>query len=140
MDMNKTYFLKKEAQNPTWKLIDAQGQTVGRLATKIADMLRGKDKAEYTPHSDAGDYVVVINADKVVFSGDKWNGKMYARYTGWMGGLKLTSAREMLAKKPEDILMLAVKGMLPKNKLSRQMIKKLKVYAGNEHPHKAQIA
>lgn len=139
MDMNKAFFLKKEARSPKWKLIDAKGQTVGRLATQIADMLRGKDKPEYTPQTDAGDYVVVINADQVVFTGDKWDDKEYARYTGWMGGYKVTKAKDMLKKYPERIIEFAVKGMLPKNKLNRQIIKKLKVYAGAEHPHKAQI-
>lgn len=140
MDMNSAFFLKNEARKPRWKLIDAKGKTVGRLATQIADMLRGKDKAEYTPHTDTGDYVVVINADKVVFTGDKWDDKEYDRYTGWMGGYKVILAKDVLKKHPERILEHAVKGMLPKNKLNRQIIKKLKIYAGSEHPHKAQVA
>jgi large subunit ribosomal protein L13 len=140
MDMNKAFLLKKEARNPRWKLIDAKGKTVGRLATLIADTLRGKDKAEYTPHTDAGDYVVVINAAQVVFTGNKWADKIYDRYTGWMGGYKEVLAKDMLKKHPERILEAAVKGMLPKNKLNRQVIKKLKIYAGEEHPHKAQVA
>ena len=140
MDMNTAFFLKNEARKPRWKLIDAKGKTVGRLATQIADMLRGKDKPEFTPHTDTGDYVVVINADQVVFTGDKWHGKEYARYTGWMGGYKTMRAEEMLKKHPERILELAVRGMLPKNKLNRQIIKKLKIYAGAEHPHTAQVA
>lgn len=139
MDMNSAFFLKKEARDPRWKLIDAKGKTVGRLATQIADMLRGKDKPEYTPHTDTGDYVVVINAEHVVFTGDKWDDKEYARYTGWMGGLKIVMAKDMLKKHPERIIEQAVKGMLPKNKLNRQIIKKLKIYAGAEHPHKAQV-
>ncbi len=139
MDMNKAFFLKNEARKPRWKLIDAKGKTVGRLATLIADTLRGKDKAEYTPHTDTGDYVVVINVEHVVFTGDKWNDKIYDRYTGWMGGYKVVSAKDMRKNHPERILEQAVKGMLPKNKLNRQIIKKLKLYAGAEHPHKAQV-
>lgn len=140
MDMNTAFFLKNEARKPRWKLIDAKGKTVGRLATLIADMLRGKDKAQYTPHTDTGDYVVVINADQVVFTGNKWDDKIYDRYTGWMGGYKVVAAKDMLKKHPERILEAAVAGMLPKNKLNRQIIKKLKIYAGSEHPHKAQVA
>src|SRR5277367_5169298 len=136
MDMNSAFFLKNEARKPSWKLIDAKGKTVGRLATLIADMLRGKDKAEYTPHTDTGDYVVVINAADVVFTGKKWDDKIYDRYTGWMGGYKEVLAKDVLKKHPERILEAAVKGMLPKNKLNRQIIKKLKIYAGEEHPHK----
>lgn len=139
MDMNSAFFLKNEARKPRWKLIDAKGKTVGRLATLIADTLRGKDKAEYTPHTDTGDYVVVINVEHVVFTGDKWNDKIYDRYTGWMGGYKVVSAKDMRKNHPERILEQAVKGMLPKNKLNRQIIKKLKIYAGAEHPHKAQV-
>lgn len=140
MDMNKAFFLKNEARKPRWKLIDANGKTVGRLATQVADILRGKDKSEYTPHTDTGDYVVVINADKVVFTGDKWDDKEYRRYTGWMGGYKVVMAKDMLKNHPERIIEQAVKGMLPKNKLNRQIIKKLKIYAGAEHPHKAQVS
>lgn len=140
MDMNKAFLMKKEARSPRWKLIDAKGKTVGRLATLIADTLRGKDKAEYTPHTDTGDYVVVINAAEVVFTGNKWEDKIYDRYTGWMGGYKEVAAKDMLKKHPERILEAAVKGMLPKNKLNRQVIKKLKIYAGAEHPHQAQVA
>ena len=138
MDMNKAFYLKNEAKDPKWRVIDAQGKILGRLATEIADMLRGKDKPYYTPHTDSGDYVVVINADKIELTGDKWEKKEYDRYTGWMGGYKITTAKEMLKKFPERIIEHAVKGMLPKNKLSRQIIKKLKVYAGNVHPHIAQ--
>lgn len=139
MDINRAFFKKKEDRNPQWHLIDADGEIVGRLATRIADILRGKDRPEYTPHTDSGDYVVVINADKVVFTGDKWDGKLYETYSGWIGGQKSQTAREKLAKHPTDILTHAVNGMLPKNKLNRQIIKKLKVYAGSEHPHMAQI-
>lgn len=138
MNMNKAFFLRKEDRKPQWKLIDATGKTVGRLTTQIADMLRGKDKPYYTPHTDGGDYVVVINADKVVFTGKKWQDKQYDRYTGWMGGYKVTSAQDMKAKHPDHIIRHAVKGMLPKNKLSNAMLKKLKVYADDKHPHVAQ--
>jgi len=139
MDMNRTFFLRKEDRKPTWKLIDAKGKVLGRLATEIADILRGKDKPYYTPHADAGDYVVVINAEKVKLTGDKLEQKEYDRYTGWMGGYKVRTAKEMLEKHPTHLVEHAVKGMLPKNKLNREIIKKLKVYAGPEHPHAAQI-
>jgi large subunit ribosomal protein L13 len=138
MDMNKAFFLKKEEQHPEWWLIDAEGQILGRLATRIADVLRGRHKASYTPHSDAGDYVVVINAEKIALTGNKLQDKEYARYTGFIGGYKVTTAEEMLKKFPERVIEHAVKGMLPKNKLSDQLIKKLKVYAGTDHPHAAQ--
>lgn len=139
MDMNKTFFLRKEDRKPAWKLIDANGKILGRLATEIADTLRGKDKPSYTPHTDAGDYVVVINADKVKLTGDKLNLKKYDWYTGWMGGYKVRTAKEMLVKHPTHLVEHAVKGMLPDNKLAKEIIKKLKVYAGSEHPHKAQL-
>lgn len=140
MDMNRTFFLRNEDRKPQWKLVDAQGAVLGRLATEIADMLRGKDKSWYTPHTDGGDYVVVINADKVRLTGNKLKTKEYARYTGWLGGLRLTTASEMLKKDPTKLIENAVKGMLPKNKLSRSVLKKLKVYAGDVHPHHAQIS
>ena len=140
MDMNKSFVLKKEDRNPQWRVIDAEGKVLGRLATQVADILRGKDKATYTPHTDSGDYVVIINATKVVLTGDKLDGKEYARYSGWMGGYKTMTARELLAKHPTKMIEFAVRGMLPKNKLNRQIIKKLKVYVGSEHPHKAQNA
>lgn len=131
--------MKKEARDPQWRLIDAEGKVLGRLATEIANIIRGKDKSEYTPHTDTGDYVVVINAEKVVLTGKKWQDKEYQRYSGWVGGLKITTAQEMRSKHPERVIELAVKGMLPDNKLSDAMIKKLKVYAGTHHPHTAQI-
>jgi len=140
MDMNKTFFLKTADQKPRWRLIDAQGQVVGRLATHIADALRGKDRAQFTPHSDAGDYIVVVNADKIVFTGNKMTQKIYERYTGYIGNKKMLSAAQVMEKHPERIIELAVRGMLPKNKLARQLLRKLRVYAGTEHPHKAQIA
>ncbi len=139
MDMNKIFLLKKEQAKPQWHVVDAEGKVLGRLATEIADKLRGKDKPYFTPHTDSGDYVVVINADKVMLTGNKWEGKIYDWHTGWMGGYKTTSAKDLMAKHPTEIVFLAVRGMLPKNKLNRQIIKKLKVYAGNEHPHKAQV-
>ncbi len=139
MDFNKAFFLKVEDQKPRWRVIDAEGQIVGRLATRIADALRGKDRPQFTPHGDAGDYVVVINADKVVFSGKKMKQKIYQRYTGWMGNKKEFTAEQVMEKHPERIIELAVRGMLPKNKLARQIHKKLRVYAGPEHPHVAQI-
>ena len=140
MDMNKAFNLKKEDSNPQWRLVDAQGKILGRLATEIADTLRGKNRPNYTPHTDGGDYVVVINAEKIVLTGNKWEDKIYDRYTGWMGGYKVTTAKEMLVKHPTEIVHHAVKGMLPKNKLNRQILKKLKNYTGSEHPHKAQIS
>ena len=139
MDMNRTYFHSSEKHSPKWRVIDAQGKIVGRLATEIADILRGKDTALYTPHADSGDYVVVINADKVTFTGNKLKGKNYEWYTGYMGGLKSLTAEQMLARKPGEVIKLAVKGMLPKSKLSNAIIKKLKVYAGAQHPHQAQL-
>ncbi|MCK5632419.1 50S ribosomal protein L13 [bacterium] len=140
MSFNKAFYLKKEDRDPQWILIDAEGKVLGRLATMIADTLRGKNKPVYTPHTDCGDYVVVINAHKIIMTGNKMEDKIYDRYTGWMGGYKVQTARELMAKHPTQILELAVKRMLPKNKLSRASFKKLKVYASNEHPHAAQIA
>ena len=139
MGFNKAYFKRKEDRDPQWILIDAQGKVLGRLATKIADTLRGKNKPDYTPHTDCGDYVVVINAHKIVMTGKKMKNKIYDRYTGWMGGYKEQTAQELMDKHPTRILELAVKRMLPKNKLSNQSIKKLKLYAGTEHPHGAQL-
>ncbi|HEV2601688.1 MAG TPA: 50S ribosomal protein L13 [Candidatus Babeliales bacterium] len=140
MDMNRAFFLKKEDRNPQWHVIDAKDEILGRLATKIADILRGKNRPEFTPHDDAGDYVVVINAEKIKLTGDKWDGKIYDRHTGWIGGYKVQTARELHAKRPTDLIEKAVRGMLPKNKLNRKIIKKLKIYAGTVHPHIAQVA
>ncbi len=137
--MNKTYFQAKEARAPRWKLIDADGKIVGRLATEIADILRGKDKAEYTAHTDTGDYVVVINAEKIVFTGSKMENKEYQWYTGYIGGLKTLTAQQIMERDPDRILEHAVKGMLPKTKMGRTVIEKLKVYAGATHPHQAQL-
>lgn len=134
----KTSFIRKEDTNRKWYVIDANGQVVGRLAVEIARRLRGKHKPTYTPHIDTGDYIIVINADKVRLTGRKMDQKMYYRHTGYPGGLKSITAKALLQRKPERILELAVKGMLPKNRLGRRMFKKMKVYAGSEHPHQAQ--
>lgn len=132
----KTYF-PTEAQNE-WVVVDAAGQKVGRVATQISALLRGKHKPTYTPNEAMGDFVVVINADKVEFSGAKLDQKLYDSYSGYQGGLKQTVAREMLAKHPERIIESAVWGMLPKNRLGRKLIRRLKIYAGDTHPHAAQ--
>ena len=132
----KTYFPKET--NPDWLVVDAAGQTVGRLATQIASHLRGKHKVDFTPNQAGGDFVVVINADKVVFTGGKLDGKVYTRYTGYQGGLRTTTARTMLERNPERVIEHAVWGMLPKNSLGRKLIRRLKVYAGDTHPHQAQ--
>jgi large subunit ribosomal protein L13 len=132
-----TYFPKEPT--PGWVVVDATGQTVGRLATQVASVLRGKYKPDYTPHQAGGDFVVVVNAEKVVFTGRKLDQKVYTRYTGYQGGLKSTTAREMLDKHPERVLERAVWGMLPKNRLGRKLIRRLKVYAGEAHPHAAQV-
>lgn len=140
MDMNRAFFLKTEERSPRWHLIDAKGKVVGRLATEIADLLRGKGKAQYTPHADSGDYVVVINAEHVAFTGDKMTDKEYSWYTGYMGGQRHATPEEKLAKDPGFIIHHAVKGMLQKeNRIARVQIKRLKVYAGTQHPHEAQI-
>ncbi len=132
----KTYF-PKEPQNG-WVVVDAEGQTLGRLATQIASVLRGKHKPDFTPNQAGGDFVVVVNAERVRFTGNKLDAKVYTRYTGYQGGLKKTTAREMLEKHPERILEHAVWGMLPKNSLGRKLIRRLKVYRGERHPHAAQ--
>lgn len=139
MSMNKAFVLKREARAPQWRLIDAEGKVLGRLATQVADILRGKDKATYTPHTDSGDYVVIINADKVVLTGNKLRDKEYKTNSGWLSGLKIISAQEMQKRHPGRIIEMAVRRMLPKNRLSGQVYKKLKVYEGTDHPHKAQV-
>ena len=121
-----------------WFLVDAEGAILGRLASMVAARLRGKHNPMFTPHADTGDSIVVINAEKIVLTGRKWEQKMYYRYSGYIGGLKSISAKKQLEKKPEDIIVHAVKGMLPKNRLGRQLAKKLRVYAGTNHPHQAQ--
>lgn len=121
-----------------WHIIDAKGKTVGRLATEAARLLMGKNKPTYTPYIDVGDHVIVINAEKVVFTGNKWQEKVYRHHTGWPGGLKEITAQKQLQQHPERILEFAIRGMLPKNKIGRKMGKKLKVYVGTDHPHQAQ--
>ena len=133
----KTYSAKKETVKRNWYLVDATDKTLGRISTEIANRLRGKHKAEYTPHVDTGDYIVVVNAEKVKVSGNKTTDKMYYHHTGYPGGIKSISFDKLIDKAPERALESAVKGMMPKNKLSRAMLAKLKVYAGNEHPHSA---
>lgn len=134
----KSFVAKPADIERKWYVIDANGQTLGRLATQAAMILRGKHKPIYTPHVDCGDHVIVVNADKVVLTGKKLDQKKYYRYSGYIGGLKETSARDMLEKKPEKVVFEAIKGMMPKNTLGREMLKKLRVYAGAEHEHAAQ--
>ena len=134
----KTYQTKKEERDNQWYLVNAEGKVLGRLATGLAARLRGKHKPIFTPHVDNGDFLVVINAEKVVLTGNKMKDKKYYNYSGYPGGLKEISAGKLLAKKPTELLKIAVKGMLPKTSLGRQMFKKLKVYAGSAHPHEAQ--
>lgn len=133
-----TYSANKNDNPGKWCVVDAQGAVLGRLASTVATRLRGKHNPLYTPHVDTGDWVVVINADKVVLTGRKWDKKNYYRHSGYIGGLKTITAKKLLEKKPEDLVRFAVKGMLPKNRLGSKLFKKLKVYAGNEHPHSAQ--
>lgn len=121
-----------------WVLVDAEGQTLGRLASEISRVLRGKNKPTFVPHLDCGDNVIVVNAEKIKLTGDKLSKKVYYHHTGYMGGIKSIKAEDLIVKNPEKMLTLAVRGMLPKNKLSRKVIKNLKVYAGSEHPHTAQ--
>ena len=134
----KTYVANSETRERSWLIVDAEGQTLGRLATQIADALRGKRKPEYTPHVDTGDFVVVINAEKISVTGSKRTEKRYYRHSGYPGGLKSRTLSEMLDRRPEEVIRIAVKGMLPKNRLARRQITKLKVYAGPAHPHEAQ--
>jgi len=133
-----TYSAKQSDNKDKWYIVDAEGAVLGRIATKIAHRLKGKHNPLYSPHVDMGDSIIVINAEKIVLTGRKWDQKTYYRHSGYMGGLKSITARKLLEKRPEDIIRFAVRGMLPKNKLGRQMIKKLKVYKGDEHPHSAQ--
>ncbi len=134
----KTFSAKPETVKRDWFVVDANGKTLGRLATELASRLRGKHKPEYTPHVDTGDYIVVINADKIAVTGNKAQAKMYYHHTGFPGGLKSTNFEKLIAAKPEKPLEIAVKGMLPKGPLGRAMLAKLKVYGGAEHPHAAQ--
>jgi len=134
----KTFSAKKEEVQRKWYLIDAEDKVLGRMASKIAERLRGKHKPIYTPHVDTGDFIIVTNADKVLLTGKKLKQKIYYRHSGYPGGLKSITTEELKQKKPEELIRLVVKGMLPKNRLGRQMIRKLKVHAGAEHPHQAQ--
>jgi large subunit ribosomal protein L13 len=134
----KTYSAKPGEVTREWYLVDAEGKTLGRLATQIADTLRGKRKPQYTPHVDTGDFVIVVNAEKIQVTGNKLDQKRYYRHSGYPGGLRSRTLREQLDRRPTEVLRVAVKGMLPKNRLARQQITKLKIYAGPEHPHEAQ--
>jgi large subunit ribosomal protein L13 len=134
----RTWNAKPDAIERRWYLVDAEGQTLGRLATRVADTLRGKRKPEYTPHVDTGDFVVVVNAEKVAVTGKKLEQKMYYRHSGYPGGLRARPLGDELARRPTEVLRKAVKGMLPRNRLARQQLTKLKIYAGPDHPHEAQ--
>jgi large subunit ribosomal protein L13 len=134
----KTYVATPATRERNWLVVDASGQTLGRLATQIADALRGKRKPEYTPHCDVGDFVIVVNADKVEVTGNKRKEKLYHRHSGYPGGLRSRSLGQMLERRPEEVLRRAVKGMLPRTRLGRAQLRKLKVYAGPDHPHAAQ--
>jgi len=134
----KSYMARKGEVPRQWYVVDAQGKILGRLASRIAMVLRGKTKPVFTPHTDAGDFVIVVNAAQVRLTGKKMADKLYYRHSGYPGGLKMISARHLLQRKPEEVLRHAVRGMLPKNSLGRHLLKKLKVYAGGEHPHRAQ--
>ena len=134
----KTWNAKPGEITRHWYVVDAEGQTLGRLATRIADTLRGKGKPQYTPHVDTGDFVIVVNADKIAVTGKKLDQKRYYRHSGYPGGLRSRTLREQLDRQPTEVLRKAVKGMLPRNRLSRAQITKLKIYAGPEHPHEAQ--
>src|SRR5690242_5317322 len=134
----KTFVATPATREREWLVVDATGQTLGRLATQIADLLRGKRKPTYTPHCDVGDFVVVVNAEKIAVTGNKRTEKRYYRHSGYPGGIKSRSLNDMLERRPEEVLRLAVKGMLPRNRLARKQLTKLKIYAGPEHPHTAQ--
>ena len=134
----RTYQATPQDRERNWHVVDAEGKTLGRLATQIADTLRGKRKPQYTPHVDTGDFVIVVNAEKIQVTGNKLDQKRYYRHSGYPGGIRSRTLREQLERRPEEVLRAAVKGMLPKNRLARQQITKLKIYAGPEHPHEAQ--
>ena len=136
--MQKTWNAKPGEIERHWYVVDAEGKTLGRLATRVADTLRGKGKPQYTPHVDTGDFVVVVNAERVHVTGNKLDQKLYHRHSGYPGGLRSRTLREQLDRRPTEVLRVAVKGMLPKNRLARQQLTKLKIYAGPEHPHEAQ--
>jgi len=133
-----TYSAKNTDNKERWYIIDAEGAILGRLASTVATRLRGKHNPLFTPHVDMGDWIVVINANKVVLTGKKWDQKNYYRHSGYIGGLKTITAKKLMEKRPEDLVRFAVKGMLPKNRLGRKLYKKLKVYSGDQHPHEAQ--
>ena len=134
----KTFVAKPSTRERNWLVVDASGQTLGRLATRLADALRGKRKPEYTPHCDVGDFVIVVNAEKIVVTGKKLDEKRYYRHSGYPGGLRSRTLREQLARRPEEVIRTAVRGMVPRTRLGRAQLTKLKVYAGPEHPHAAQ--
>jgi large subunit ribosomal protein L13 len=134
----KTYVATPATRERNWLVVDATGKTLGRLATQIADTLRGKRKPQYTPHCDVGDFVIVVNAEKVSVTGNKRQEKRYYRHSGYPGGLRSRTFEEMIERRPEEVLRLAVKGMLPRSRLGRQQLRKLKIYAGPDHPHQAQ--
>jgi large subunit ribosomal protein L13 len=134
----KTFVATPENRERDWLVVDASGQTLGRLATQIADTLRGKRKPEYTPHCDVGDFVIVVNAEQIAVTGNKRAEKLYYRHSGYPGGLRTRTLNDMLERQPEEVIRKAVKGMLPRNRLARQQLRKLKVYAGPDHPHAAQ--
>ncbi len=136
--MRTTFMANAQNVEKQWFIVDAQGQTVGRLASQVASVLRGKHKPTYTPHVDCGDHVIIINAEKVVFTGKKLEQKLYRRHSGYAGGLKETKAKDVLNTHPERILMHAIKGMLPKNSLGRKLLTNVRIYAGTEHNHEAQ--
>ena len=135
----KSYMARPQQVERKWYVVDAEGQTLGRLASELARILRGKNKPQYTPHVDTGDFVIVVNADRINVSGRKAEQKVYRRHTGYPGGLRETSYEQMLDRKPTEVLRKAVYGMMPKTRLARQQFKKLKIYAGSEHPHEAQM-
>jgi len=135
----KTFVAKPEEVKRKWYIVDAEGKPLGRLASEVASILRGKHKPIFTPHVDTGDHVIVLNAEKVVLTGKKLDQKIYRHYSGWAGGMKEVQCKTMLANKPEKVIELAIKGMLPKNSLGRSMFRKLKVYKGSEHEHQAQM-
>jgi large subunit ribosomal protein L13 len=134
----KTFVAKPSDRQRDWYVVDAQGLTLGRLATQIADVLRGKRKPTYTPHIDTGDFVIVVNAEKIAVTGNKRADKLYHRHSGYPGGLRTRTFEEMITRRPEEVIRIAVKGMMPRNRLARKQLTKLKVYAGPEHPHIAQ--
>lgn len=139
MKQMKTYSLKAKEIDKGWHVIDATGQTLGRLASRVAGLLMGKHKPTYSPHLDMGDFVVVVNAEKIKVTGKKLTDKIYYRHTGYMGGIKETVLKDLLARRPGRVMELAVRGMLPRNRLSRALLRHLKVYAGPNHPHEAQV-